>query len=81
MTRSEMIAAIDDEIKRLEKVRTLLRDKKDLAPRYERALTSDARPAKRAKRKMSAEGRRRIIEAQKRRWAKQKQQSSGKAKK
>jgi hypothetical protein len=74
MTRTEMIAALDDEIERLEKVRTLLQDTKDLAPKYERALArGGVKTAKRPARRMTPEGRRRIIEAQKRRWAKQRE--------
>jgi hypothetical protein len=74
MTRTEMIAALDEEIERLEKVRGLLQDTKDLAPKYERALArSGAKAAKRSARRMTPEGRRRIIEAQKRRWAKQRE--------
>lgn len=83
MTRSEMIAAIDEEIERLEKVQGLLRNTRDLTPKYERALSSRTGEQKKAgtRRKMSPEGRRRIIEAQKRRWAAQKQQNAAKSKK
>jgi hypothetical protein len=77
MTRSEMVSVLDEEIERLEKVRELLRDTKDLAPKYERALARGAgkQPSQPARR-MSPEGRRRIIEAQKRRWAKQREGGS-----
>jgi len=58
-----VLAELDNEISRLQQVRSL--------------LTQDgARPATtkvvRRKRKMSAEGRKRIADAQRKRWAKQK---------
>jgi hypothetical protein len=77
MDREGIIAAIDEEISRLETVRDLLRDTRNLAPGVEKALST--RGGKKTRR-MSAEGRRRIVEAQRRRWAKQKQGAS-KAKK
>lgn len=76
MDREAIIAAIDEEISRLETVRNLLRDKRNLAPGVAKALG----PKGKKTRRMSAEGRRRIVEAQRRRWAKQKQGAS-KAKK
>ena len=57
MTRSEMIRAVDAEIRRLEAIRDQLR-----------ALTSHASLLPR-KRMLSDDGRRRIVEAQHRRWA------------
>lgn len=73
MSREELIAAIDDEISRLEKVRALLQsnDGSRLA-----APSFGNRPRK--KRVLSADARARIAAAQKRRWAKQK---AGQAKK
>jgi hypothetical protein len=69
MTRTEMISALDEEIRRLETVRTLLRNSRDVTSTL--ALRNgNVTPAK--KRQISPEGRRRIIEAQRRRWAKQK---------
>ncbi len=78
MTRDEMIDAIDAEIERLQKVQELLRNTKNLSPKYERALSTQSKEPKQAgtRRKMSPEGRKRIIEAQKRRWANQKQNAS-----
>ncbi|MGI8770950.1 MAG: hypothetical protein ACR2JE_05910 [Acidobacteriaceae bacterium] len=76
MDRQAIIAAIDEEISRLETVRSLLRDTRNLAPGVAKALGAKSK----TKRRMSAEGRRRIVEAQRRRWAKQKQGAS-KAKK
>jgi hypothetical protein len=72
MDREGIIAAIDEEISRLETVRNLLRDTRNLAPGVEKALSTKGKKTRR----MSAEGRRRIVEAQRRRWAKQKQGSS-----
>jgi hypothetical protein len=64
-----MISALDEEIRRLETVRTLLRNSRDVTSTL--ALRNgNVTPAK--KRQISPEGRRRIIEAQRRRWAKQK---------
>jgi hypothetical protein len=77
MTRNEIIVALDEEIQRLEQVRSLLQ--------RSRERTADLLPksavVKPAKRKMSAEGRQRIIEAQRRRWAKQKREAVAKVKK
>jgi hypothetical protein len=74
MDREGIIAAIDEEISRLETVRDLLRDTRNLAPGVEKALST--RGSGKKTRRMSAEGRRRIVEAQRRRWAKQKQGAS-----
>ncbi|MCU1313780.1 MAG: hypothetical protein JWM54_1537 [Acidobacteriaceae bacterium] len=76
MTRTEMIAALDEEISRLETARTLLRNSRDVTSTL--ALRNGiVKPAK--KRQISPEGRRRIIEAQRRRWAKQKKEGRAKA--
>jgi hypothetical protein len=71
MNTSEILAHIDDEIDRLQKVKALLTGNLDnrksstaLAPK----ATKKAAPAK--KQMMSAEGRARIAAAQKARWAK-----------
>ncbi|MBX6358484.1 hypothetical protein [Pseudacidobacterium ailaaui] len=69
MSRDEIIAAIDEEISRLEKVRALLEGSGS-----SRFLTG-ALTTGRKKRHLSADARRRIAEAQKRRWAKQKKQA------
>jgi hypothetical protein len=76
MTRTDMIAALDEEIRRLETVRTLLRNSRDVTSSL--ALRNGiVKPA--TKRQISPEGRRRIIEAQRRRWAKQKKEGRAKA--
>ena len=73
MNREQMIAAIDEEIHRLEQVRALLRNTTG-----HRLLRTGAggRPAK--KRVLSAEARQRIAAAQKRRWAAQKKEAAKK---
>lgn len=66
----DILAAIDEEISRLKQVRSLL-----ASDRGGRASSGRkrGRPAKKAvRRKMSAEGRKRIAAAQRARWAKQK---------
>ena len=73
MTRENMIAAIEGEIARLEQVRDLLRSstsRRFSAPAPERT-TESKKP-----RVLSAEARRRIAQAQKRRWARQRKDSA-----
>ena len=67
MTREELIAAVDEEISRLEKVRALLQS---TGGSRISIFSFGNRPCK--KRVLSAEARARIAAAQKRRWAKQK---------
>ena len=77
MTRNELIVALDQEIQRLETARTLIRNSRDVTA----TINTDhnfARPT--ARRRISPEGRRKIIEAQRRRWAKQKKQQAALAK-
>lgn len=71
MTREEIIAAIDEEISRLEKVRALLHGTES-----HKILASGSILGMRKKRNLSPEARKRIADAQKRRWAKQKKQSA-----
>ncbi|HEX6771783.1 MAG TPA: hypothetical protein VF126_07140 [Acidobacteriaceae bacterium] len=73
MTRHEIIVALDHEIQRLETARTLIRNSRDLA----RGIAATNGQAKAAvRRQISPEGRKRIIEAQRRRWAKQKKEDA-----
>ncbi len=65
MNRDDMIRAIEGEIARLKQVRDLL-----LESTSERFTAVDADAAK-APRVLSADARRRIAQAQKRRWAKE----------
>jgi hypothetical protein len=75
MTREEIVKEIDNEIARLEKVRTLLRDTTGA-----KFFASSAVAGVRKKRNLSADARKRIADAQKRRWAKQKKQSANSTK-
>ncbi len=77
MTRSEMVAALDEEIRRLEAVRSLLEKSHERTA----GLIPTAKTQGATKRHMTPEGRQRIIEAQRRRWAKQKRQDNAKVRK
>jgi hypothetical protein len=86
MAISEILATIDHEIAQLQKARTLLsggavaapkkavgRPRKVVAaPKKTAAAPVAAKPAKKKKRNLSPEGRKRIAEAVKKRWAAQK---------
>jgi hypothetical protein len=86
MALSEILASIDSEIAQLQKARALLvgaplppAKKKPGRPRKVAAavVPAIAKPAKKKKkRNLSPEGRRRIAEAVKRRWAAQKKASA-----
>lgn len=69
MTREDIIAAIDEEISRLEKVKDLLQSSS--SGKLSGAIARKA-AAGTKKRNLSPEARARIAAAQKRRWAKQK---------
>jgi len=69
MNRLEIIETLDQEISRLNHVKQLLQGTQNLSPTLAK-LVSNGKPQHR--RNISVEGRRRIAEAQKRRWAKQK---------
>jgi hypothetical protein len=71
MTREEIVVAIDEEISRLEKVRALLQGSGG-----SKFIASAGLTGVRKKRHLSADARKRIADAQKRRWAKQKKQVS-----
>ena len=75
MTREDIIAAIDEEISRLEKVKELLQS--STSGRLGGAIARKAAKGT-VKRNLSPEARARIAAAQKRRWAKQKAQSGKK---
>ena len=77
MTRHEMIVALDQEIQRLETARTLIRNSRDVAAGIA-VRNGYAKPT--VRRHISPEGRKRIIEAQRRRWAKQKKEENAKGK-
>jgi len=71
MTREEIVVAIDEEISRLEKVRGLLQGSGGNS-----LFASGSLSGVRKKRHLSADARKRIADAQKRRWAKQKKQAT-----
>ena len=75
MNREQIIAAIDDEIGKLNQVRKLLQT----ASGHRLLTTTSAKLVK--KRVLSPEARQRIAAAQKRRWAKQKREIAAAAKK
>jgi hypothetical protein len=72
---SQILVEIDNEIARLQQARNLLAGQSVRGAKRGRAA------AKRApsKRRMSAEGRRKIAEAMKRRWAERRKEASAKA--
>jgi hypothetical protein len=74
MSREQILAAIDEEISKLQQVRRLLQSSggSKLASGFSGSGKS------RTKRVLSPEARQRIAAAQKRRWAKQKRESSSK---
>lgn len=87
MQVSEILQEIDKEISRLQQVRALLAgDTAGEAPKLRRgrkkkAVASSpvsAKTAGKTKRKLSPEGRKRIADAMKRRWAERKKQQAAK---
>jgi hypothetical protein len=77
---SEILAQIDKEIAQLQQVRSLLGGKVAKAPKKAAAAPAAKKPAKKRKKKrnLTPEGRKRIAEAVKRRWAEQKKAASSK---
>ena len=73
MTREDMIAAIEGEITRLEQVCELLRN--STSDCFTAAINGQSSRVKKP-RTLSADARRRIAQAQKRRWAKQRRETS-----
>lgn len=73
MSRENIIAAIDEEISKLQQVKKLLQGSGG-----SKFVSSLSAGKPRAKRVLSPEARQRIAAAQKRRWAKQKKESAGK---
>lgn len=84
MEVSRIIAEIDGQIARLQKARAALSGTAEASPRASRgrpkgskngtAVTSSPTPAR--KRKLSPEGRKRIADAMKKRWADRRKQSA-----
>jgi hypothetical protein len=71
---SKIVVELDKEIARLREARALLAG----VPASGRASSAKRASAKARKRTMTAEGRRRIAEAMKKRWAERKKQQSAK---
>lgn len=74
MNREQILAAIDEEISKLQQVRKILQSSNQT--KLASGLSKSGKP--RAKRVLSADARARIAAAQKRRWARQKKSSAGK---
>ena len=74
---SEILTQIDREIAQLQHARALLEGETAPAPKKNKAAPAAPKPAKKKKRNLSAEGRKRIAEAVKKRWAEQKKAASG----
>lgn len=74
MSREQILAAIDQEIEKLQQARKLLQNSG--GSKLVSGLTGSVRP--RAKRVLSPEARQRIAAAQKRRWAKHRKEASAK---
>ncbi|HUY81046.1 MAG TPA: hypothetical protein VMU92_04930 [Acidobacteriaceae bacterium] len=73
MSHEQILAAIDEEISKLQQVRKLLQSS---SSKLTSGVSAAGKP--RAKRVLSPEARQRIAAAQKRRWAKQKKEASSK---
>ena len=73
---SDILAQIDREIAQLQRARALLVGKTAATPKKAAAGPAARKPAKK-KRNLTPEGRKRIADAVKRRWAEQKKSSSG----
>lgn len=73
MSREQILAAIDEEISKLQQVKKLLSTS---GGKLASGFTGAGKP--RAPRNLSPEARARIAAAQKRRWAKQRKEASGK---
>jgi hypothetical protein len=82
----EILAGIDQEIARLQHARNLLagdqprrgRPRGSTSAKKATKAVKTAKPAGRKKRKLSAEGRKRIAEAMRKRWAERKKATAGK---
>lgn len=74
---SEILTQIDREIAQLQQARSLLGGGAAAAPKKAAAAPAAKKPAKK-KRNLTPEGRKRIAEAVKRRWAEQKKTAAAK---
>jgi hypothetical protein len=88
MALSDILASIDSEITQLQKARALLtgasapaaKKKPGRPKKIAGVVSAPAKPAKKRKRNLSPEGRKRIADAVKRRWAAQKKAAAAAAK-
>ena len=69
---SEIVEQVDREIAQLQQARALLAGKSASTPKKAAAVSSAKKPGKKKKRNLTPEGRKRIAEAVRRRWAEQK---------
>ena len=69
MGLKEMLADIDAEIEKLERARALLTIGAKRGPGRPKGVTTVVKPAKQKPHRISPEGRKRIAEGQRRRWA------------
>ena len=76
MTRQDIIAAVTGEIDRLEQVRQLLQGSNSDKFTGPSVSARGSATATKPKRELSPDARRRIAQAQKRRWAKQKREGA-----
>jgi hypothetical protein len=74
---SDILTQIDREIAQLQHARALLAGKAATATKRAKATGAATKPGRKKKRNLSPEGRKRIAEAVKRRWAAQKKAASG----
>ncbi len=80
MAIESIVAQIDSEIAKLMQVRSLLGNSGKVSARLSalKAEVAPAKPKTRKKRVLSAEARKRIADAQRRRWAAQRAKAKGK---
>jgi hypothetical protein len=69
---SEILAQIDHEIAQLQQARAVLAGGSAATPKKAAAAPAAKKPGKKKKRNLTPDGRKRIAEAVKRRWAEQK---------
>lgn len=74
---TEILSQIDQEIAQLQHARALLAGKEPSVTKKAKATPMDKEAGRKKKRNLTPEGRKRIAEAVKRRWAEQKKAASG----
>jgi hypothetical protein len=78
MQLSQIISEIDDEIARLQQARNLLAGESANSAKRNASAAKKAAKKKRAKHKLSPEGRKKLSESLKARWAERKKQAAKK---